>query len=301
MSLVVFYDPVFLEHKVPYWHPESPERLLAIEPVLRQYNLRPAIPLEERLLELAHTPAHIALVKNTPRQGFTALDPDTYLSPRSYEVALLAVGTCAEAGRVVVRGEAEAVFCAVRPPGHHSTSDHPMGFCLFNNVAVAIQCIRQEFPIDRVAIVDWDAHHGNGSQDIFYDEPSVLYISLHRYPFYPGTGHSSETGSSNIANYCLPGSTTREEYLATFRQAIEDKLEPFEPQLIFISAGFDALGDDPVAGLGLLPEDYAELTHILLSSARRPSIGVVSVLEGGYNLDLLPLAVEHHLRALSGP
>jgi len=300
--MIIFRDPIFLEHRPPYAHPECPERLQVLAPVFQEsrQELREAALLPEEQLGLVHSAECVRLVKQLAAGSGGQLEPDTYVCPRSYEVALAAAGTVAEAARTILRGECRASFAAIRPPGHHATTDNSMGFCLFNNIAIAARLAMREFSLPRVAIVDWDVHHGNGTQEIFYSEPSVLYISLHRYPhFYPGTGSTREIGAGNIANYPLPSNTTAGLYIATFRRAVEERLLPFAPKLILVSAGFDPLDDDPIGGLGLSPEHFGEITNILVEAARDLGVGIASALEGGYHLGRLPLCVKHHIEALN--
>jgi acetoin utilization deacetylase AcuC-like enzyme len=249
-------------------------------------------------LEAVHTREHIERIRAACERGGGALDGgDTFASPASYDVALLAAGAVVSAIDAVVSGKAASAFCAVRPPGHHAERDEPMGFCLFNNVAVGARYARQRHGIERVAILDWDVHHGNGTQHIFEEDPTVLYASLHQYPLYPGTGAASERGTGEgegtTLNIPLPAGTDEKRYLEEFESSLLPALRAFAPGLLLISAGFDAHRDDPLANMLLTEESYAEFTRLVA-----PVAPIVSVLEGGYNLQALASSVEHHLRAL---
>jgi acetoin utilization deacetylase AcuC-like enzyme len=237
-----------------------------------------------------HSAGHVDRVFAACEAAPAMLDPDTATSPGSLRAALLAAGAARDAARAALAGTPAAAL--VRPPGHHATRDRAMGFCLFNNAALAA------LQAERTLIVDWDVHHGNGTQDIFYDSDRVLYFSTHRWPFYPGTGAKNETGSGRGAGFTInrpfPWNTRRETFLAEFAEVIQGPARRFDPELVVISAGFDAWKDDPVGGLNLEVEDFAELTRIVKTLGRP----VVSVLEGGYDLEALPKCVMAHLEAL---
>jgi acetoin utilization deacetylase AcuC-like enzyme len=225
------------------------------------------------------------------------------MSPRSFEVARWAAGGLLAAVDAVVDGVAPRALALVRPPGHHAGRDRAMGFCLLNNVAIAAAHLRQARGIDRVAIVDWDVHHGNGTEAIFTDDSTVLYLSFHRAPFYPGTGRAEERGEGEgvgaTINVPLPADTPRAEYLDRFQTVLQEQVAPFQPDFVLVSAGFDAYRDDPVGGLGLEVMDFASLTHAVLELAEEVAGGrLVSVLEGGYHLGDLGRLVEAHLVAL---
>ncbi|MBI2191952.1 MAG: histone deacetylase [Planctomycetes bacterium] len=304
--MILYDDPLFLGHDTGR-HPECAERLRRIRAHLENagmwqgWDIRRPRAATESELALVHEEVHIRRVRRVCEVGNGSLDADTPVSAGSLPAALCAVGAAIEGVDRVIEDPASSVFCLVRPPGHHATPGQAMGFCLFNNVAIAARHARMARGVERLAIVDWDVHHGNGTQDAFYRDASVLYISLHRYPFYPGTGRSGETGEGPgkgfTVNVPLPATTSREEYLDVFDQVMTSRLRPFGADVTLISAGFDAYQGDPVGdgGFGLLPEDFGTLTRAVREAARGR---VVSVLEGGYSLEGLPLCVEHHLRIL---
>lgn len=225
-------------------------------------------------------------------------DGDTHASQESFDVAMLAAGAVLGAVDAVLAGDLDGAFCAVRPPGHHAEHDRPMGFCLFNNVAVGARYAQSRHGIAKVAILDWDVHHGNGTQHIFESDPSVLYISLHQYPWYPGTGAKEETGvgagKGFTMNFPMPAGTEEEAYLQVFTDQIVPALQTFDPGLLIVSAGFDAHREDPLADIRLTESSFATFTQMIAGIAP-----VVSVLEGGYNLDATAKSVEHHLRSLA--
>jgi acetoin utilization deacetylase AcuC-like enzyme len=249
---------------------------------------------------LIHTDRHIDYVLGAiPRQGFAYLDADTVVSPGSGEAALHAVGAACAAVDAVFAEESRNAFCAVRPPGHHAEPDAAMGFCLFNNVAIAAEYARKHHGIKHVAIVDFDVHHGNGTQRAFEANKEVLYASTHQFPWYPGTGRSEETGADNIINVPLRTGSGSKEFRSAFAEKILPAIGRFAPELLLISAGFDAHRDDPLASLNLVENDYAWATSELARAARTYSKGrLISVLEGGYNLEALGKSVAAHVRAL---
>jgi acetoin utilization deacetylase AcuC-like enzyme len=236
--------------------------------------------------------------------GGGRLDPDTVVSPRSFEVALAAAGACASAVDAVLAGPQRTALCLVRPPGHHATPTRSMGFCLFNNVALAARRALKAHGLSRVLIVDWDVHHGNGTQDVFYADPAVMFFSIHRYGnFYPGTGAARETGTGPGLGYTLNApiryGTPRRQYQAAFTSALDQAAEKIKPELVLLSAGFDAHARDPIGSLGLEVEDFAELTSQVLEVARAHAGGrLVSCLEGGYHLEALAESVQAHLEGL---
>ncbi|MFO1096225.1 MAG: histone deacetylase [Planctomycetaceae bacterium] len=308
VRLALFSDPVFEQHETGQ-HPECADRLRAIRRRLTKSGilgqtvkgtLRDATGEE---LARIHPPKYQETVRKFARQGGGRLDPDTVVSPASADVAIKAAGTACAAVDAVLSGGADHALCLTRPPGHHALPDRAMGFCLFNNVAVAAAHARAKHELDRVLIVDWDVHHGNGTQDIFYEDGQVHFLSVHRYPFYPGTGAADETGSGQglgaIHNVPLKFGISRTAFRDAFRAALEKQAERCRPELVLISAGFDAHKDDPIGSLGLESGDFATLTRDVLDIANVHAGGrVVSLLEGGYDLDALAESVEFHLREL---
>ena len=292
-----------LAHDAGPGHPESPSRLHAVLEALSSDRFSALDRIEApRVLREQLARAHASQLIETvfasaPDEGYARLDPDTAMSPASLEAAQRAAGAVCAAVDAMIDGEATRAFCAVRPPGHHATRDAAMGFCLFNNVAIgAAHALARG--IERVAIVDFDVHHGNGTQDIFWDEPRVLYASTHQSPLYPGTGLRGETGAGNILNAPLPRGASGIEFRATFDEIIQ-RLRQFAPQLVMISAGFDAHRLDPLAHLNLVADDYAWATQALVSIARTHAMGrVISSLEGGYSLQALRESVAAHVAAL---
>jgi len=305
--LRVFYDPTFMLHDCGPEHPESPSRLRAVMEAARSVGgieiVEECREASEDELALVHKPDYIAKVKRLSGEKTVMLDPDTPLSPHSYRAALKAAGSVIEAVEYSFRAKGNRAFCAVRPPGHHAEPDRAMGFCIFNNIAIgAAHAIRRNL-IDRVAIVDWDVHHCNGTQKMFYDNPQVMVISLHQYPFYPGTGGSFEAGEAAGLGYTInlpmwPG-VGDNEYRMAFSDIILPAIQNFEPDLIMISAGFDAHKDDPMAYLNLTTPFFGEMTREISAMANRFCGGrIVSVLEGGYNLKVMSECVVLHLETL---
>lgn len=305
MAVALWTHPACLAHDAGPGHPESPERLRAVLAALEAPRFatleRHDAPRATRAeLERVHAAAHVERIfAAAPRAGWSQLDPDTRMSPGSLEAALRAAGALRAAVDAACGVGARRAFCAVRPPGHHATPAAAMGFCLFDNVAVGAAHALACHGLARVAIVDFDVHHGNGTQDIFAAEPRVLYASTHQWPLYPGTGRSSETGVGNLVNVPLgPGSGSVE-----FRHACESKVLPaldaFRPELILVSAGFDAHRADPLAGLVLETADYGWITRELVALAERHAAGrIVSTLEGGYDLAALAACTAEHVGAL---
>ena len=251
-----------------------------------------------------HTEEYLQRLEQTANQARSYLDQDTVLSKESFRVAKLAAGGVLKAVDAIMAGRIENAFVALRPPGHHAFANRGSGFCLINNVAVAVRYVQEEYELKRVLIVDWDVHHGNGTQDIFYADPSVFYFSTHQWPYYPGTGASTETGSGAgvgaTLNVPLPVGSGDVEVIEAYKDKLVPAAEAFRPQFVFISAGFDAHRDDPLAGLKLTEAGYRELTQIVNDIAQRFANGrLVSVLEGGYNLDALARSVEAHVRELA--
>jgi acetoin utilization deacetylase AcuC-like enzyme len=300
----------FLDHDTGPGHPERPERLRSLSAHLRKSSLWTSLqplPIDrapEELVAEVHTPDHIRYVRESCAQGLTVLDEgDTHVSKESYDVALLAAGGVIAGVDAVMRGVLRNVFCAVRPPGHHAERDKVMGFCLFNNAAIGARYAQNKHGAGRVAVIDWDVHHGNGTQNIFYEDPSVFYISTHQFPFYPGTGSRPERGEGEGSGFTLnvpmPAGTGEKEYVAAFRGEILPAIERYRPDLIIISAGFDAHRDDPLANMNLSAGSFGLLTSLVMETAEKVCNGrIVSVLEGGYHLTALSESVEEHLRTL---
>ncbi|MBI1902453.1 MAG: histone deacetylase [Planctomycetia bacterium] len=307
---LLYTDPVFLEHDTGD-HPECPRRLAAITSRLEKNGLvekctRPkweaATPAD---LALVHDPQYVEAVARFAERGGGQIEADTWVSQKSYDVACRAAGAVLDAVRRVVSGEDKTALCLVRPPGHHALYDAPMGFCLFNNIAIGARFATAALGLDRVLIVEWDVHHGNGTQDAFYEDAQVGFLSIHRWPFYPGTGRSDETGSgaglgTNL-NIPVAFGTPRREFVRLFEAGLAAMADKMRPQLVLVSAGFDAHRQDPIGSLGLESEDFATLTNLVLAVAKTHAEGrVVSVLEGGYNPEMLAESVELHVRGLLG-
>jgi acetoin utilization deacetylase AcuC-like enzyme len=297
MSTGFIYDDRYLTHDTGPGHPERPERLGAIVTHLRNRGLLEKLqhlepqPADAGWIEAVHPPAHRQRIQTLAANGGGYLDANTVVSSQSYDVAMRAAGGVAGACDMVARSDWRNAFCAVRPPGHHAERDRAMGFCLFNNVAIGARYLQSEPGIGKIAIVDWDVHHGNGTQHIFEDDPTVLYISLHQYPLYPGTGLAAErgigAGEGFTLNLPLPAGSGDREYRAAFDRVL-DRLDEFAPEFIMISAGFDAHRDDPLAGMNLDEESYRWMARDLLNAADRHCGGrLVAVLEGGYNMAAL--------------
>ncbi|MEO8667003.1 MAG: histone deacetylase family protein [Bauldia sp.] len=307
MSTLLVSDPVFLDHLVLPGHPERPDRLRAIDNALADARFstlvrRDAAMVDEETLRLAHDAAYVDFIRaSVPAEGFARLDADTTLSPRSFAAASHAAGAVCLAVDEVVGGVVANAFCAVRPPGHHAEADHAMGFCLFNNAVVGARHAQRKHGVARVAIVDWDVHHGNGTQAIVWSDPSIFYASTHQMPLYPGTGDRSETGMGNILNVPLSPGAGSDEFEMAFDDLILPALNRFAPDFIIISAGFDAHWRDPLASINLREEDFAWATTALMEVARRHCGGrIVSTLEGGYDLDGLSASVAAHVETLMG-
>jgi acetoin utilization deacetylase AcuC-like enzyme len=305
---LLYYDPRFLDHDTGP-HPEQPERLRQIMARLERTGLaaqcdRPQWqPASRERLQLVHETAHIDRVAALASRGGGRFDSDTVVSPASFEVAQLAAGAACDAVDRVLGGETRTALCVARPPGHHAVAERAMGFCLFNNIAVAAAVALEEHNLDRVLVVDWDVHHGNGTQDLFYADGRVGFFSIHRWPFYPGTGAADETGTANglgaTRNLPITFGTPRTTYLDQFRRGLEDFAGHIRPQLVLVSAGFDSHREDPIGSLGLQVEDFAALTKVVVDVAAVHSAGrIVSLLEGGYNPAVLAECVETHLRGL---
>jgi acetoin utilization deacetylase AcuC-like enzyme len=301
----LYSHPACLRHDTGPGHPERPERLAAVLAALREAfpDLEPvdAPRAGREQLRRVHADGLVAQVLDVEPGGSIALDPDTVLSPGSAEAALRAVGALVAAVDAVLAGEMARAFCAVRPPGHHATRDTAMGFCLFNGIAVAAAHALEAHGLARVAIADFDVHHGNGTQAIFTAQPRVLFLSSQQVPLYPGSGHPDERGAGNLYNAALAPGNGGAEFRAAWRERLLPALDAFAPHLLLVSAGFDGHRRDPLAQLQLEADDYAWLTTELVDAAGRHCGGrVVSVLEGGYDLQALAECSVAHVAALAG-
>ena len=305
---LLYTDKRFLDHDTGD-HPERPQRIAQIVRQLErtgldQHCVKPKWePATLEQLRRVHDGPYIDSVKDYVARGGGRIEADTVVSAASYDVARLGAGAVCDAVARVVKGEDKTALCLIRPPGHHALKAAPMGFCLFNNVAVGARAAIGAHELNRVLIVDWDVHHGNGTQDAFWTDGQVGFFSVHRFPFYPGTGDKDETGSGAglgwTRNLPLPYETKRADFLAQFRNAVEAFADKIKPELVIISAGFDAHRDDPVGDLGLETEDFVPLTKCLIEVANSHARGrLVSVLEGGYNTSVLAGCVEAHLREI---
>jgi acetoin utilization deacetylase AcuC-like enzyme len=308
----VFFDEDCIKHQTPPGHPERPERIERVwkrlneSGVIKQVEHKRPSPISLEAINALHNPKVHARVQTLVQRGGDDLDADTFVSPTSLTAALKAAAAGCDAVDAVVEGKHANAFCLVRPPGHHATRDRSMGFCLFNNVALAAKHALTKHKLNRVLIVDWDVHHGNGTQDVFYEDGQVTFFSAHRHPFYPGTGRADETGSGKglgqIFNLPIRYGTEPEEYRRQFRSTLERAAEKSKPELVFISAGFDAHHSDPIGDLGLDDEDFRLLLSDVQAVADVHCKGrIVSLLEGGYNLDALSRCVTAHIKALADP
>jgi acetoin utilization deacetylase AcuC-like enzyme len=308
MSTLFLSHPAALDHQTPPGHPERPDRIRAIDRALEDERfaglVRKPAPLgTAAMAELAHPAAYVKAIEEVaPRDGMIAIDADTTMSPGTLEAVLRGIGAAVQAVDEVMTGRARNAFSAMRPPGHHAERTRAMGFCFFNNAAIAARHAQKAHGAERVAIVDWDVHHGNGSQDIFWSDGSVMYCSTHQMPLYPGTGAVSERGDRDtIVNAPLRPGDGGDVFREAFETAILPRLESFGPDLVVISAGFDAHWRDPLANLNLSEADFAWATQKLMGLAdTRCSGRIVSLLEGGYDLDGLSKSVAAHVSALMG-
>lgn len=305
MKTLYYHHADFLNHDTGTDHPECAGRLKSIELTLAapEYAslIRLAPPLgTEQHIRLIHPQSHIdAIFSAIPEQGKHYLDQDTVLSPGSGLAALRAVGAVCDAVDKVLTGEADNAFCAIRPPGHHAEPLKAMGFCLFNNIAIAANYARHRYQLQRIAIIDFDVHHGNGTQSAFYHQANVLYASSHEIPSYPGTGHPSETGVGNIFNVPLAAGDSGVEFRQKYNRIILPAVRKFKPDLLLISAGFDAHKDDPLAAIMLVEDDFKWITQELMEIADSCCKGrIISALEGGYSLKALASSVAIHVETL---
>ncbi len=305
MTTLLLHHAAFLEHLTPVGHPERPDRLRALHAALDTEEFAALKRVEAPLADpeaalLCHSERYVEAIRRAiPAEGFTRVDMDTTASPGSWEAAMRAIGAALYAVDAVAKGEAKNAFCAVRPPGHHAEVAKAMGFCLFDTVAIAARHAQKAHGMERIAIVDWDVHHGNGTQAIFWSDPSVLYASTHQMPLFPGTGAPSETGAGNIFNAPLSPGDGTEDFKQAFRERILPAIHSFKPDLILISAGFDAHHRDPLAEINLEAEDFAWATAELMEIADQTAGGkVVALLEGGYDLKGLAASAAAHIRQL---
>src|SRR5262245_16286826 len=307
---LLYRDELFLKHDTGR-HVETADRLRAITARLEKAGLVKKCtagtyePLTEEAVARLHAAKQVQQVKQVAAHGGGRLDPDTVVSPDSFAVARAAAGACAAAVDAVLGGKGRNALCLVRPPGHHATPTRSMGFCLFNNIALAAHHAKTAHGLTRILIVDWDVHHGNGTQDIFYEDPVVVFFSIHRYGhgFYPGTGAENETGRGrglgHVFNAAVRYGTSRKDYHAKFRSGLEKAADKIKPELVRVSAGLDAHAKDPIGSLGLDVEDFVTLTKQVLDVAKTHAKGrLVSCLEGGYHLDALAESVQAHLEGL---
>ena len=312
MKTALIHHPIYKKHDTGPGHPETPMRYEVVMDALREdvhfwERLSEVTPekASKGLILAAHSPQHYKRVENAFETGHDRLDADTVVSMKSFDAAMFAAGGAIAGVDAVMKGDAKNAFVVVRPPGHHATGEHPMGFCLFNNVAVAARYAQNHYKeIERVAVIDWDVHHGNGTQGIFYDDPSVYFFSMHQYPWYPGTGAKGETGFGRglgaTMNIPVKANTQAGEQTRMFEAALGDITKKFKPDLIFISAGFDAHLADPLGQLKLEDKDFIAMTRTVKQWADEACGGrIVSCLEGGYNLETLGLTVKNHVAALA--
>lgn len=305
MSTLVYSHPIFLNHDTGFGHPECPDRLRSIESALDGPIFETLMRIEAPIGSTAqilttHPQEHFDRVfQAIPEVGSGYIDGDTVVSADSGKAALYAVGAVCDAVDQVITAKADNAFCALRPPGHHAEKNRAMGFCLFNNVAIAANHARLHYSVERIAIIDFDVHHGNGTQDIFYNDANVLYASTHQMPLYPGTGSRAEIGAGNIFNAPLPAGAGSLDFKNAMTELIFPAIHAFKPELILISAGFDAHRADPLASLNFSDQDFSWITRELMALADQYCSGkIVSMLEGGYDLSALGSSTAAHVNEL---
>ncbi len=310
MKVGIVMDDIYLDHVTEAFHPENPGRLRAIYAMLAQMDQRgfvyvPARQASDEEIALNHDPSYVSLIRETRDRPRRQLDPDTVTSERSYDAAGMAAGGFLELIDATLSGEIHNGFALVRPPGHHAESGKAMGFCIFNNCAIGARHVLEKRGLERVLIVDYDLHHGNGTQRSFYDEPAVLYVSTHQYPYYPGTGWFDEvgekTGKGYTVNFPMSYGMYDADYIHVFEEIITPLSRLFRPEIILVSAGFDTHRDDPLGGMAVSERGFARMTRILMEIAESVCGGkLLCVLEGGYDLTALANSVETVLTELKG-
>ncbi len=311
MTTGLLYDPIYLEHDTGFGHPERSDRLAAVTGYIEKQayfgDIERVSPRSAELewVRQIHTTRYIERAEAACRKNYSHLDvPDVAISTRSYDVALLAAGGALELGDRVISGALDNAFGLVRPPGHHAEHEMALGFCLFNNIAILARYLQKKHGLEKILILDWDVHHGNGTQHSFEEDPTVFYVSLHQYPFYPGTGGATETGvgrgSGATLNCPMSAGAGDDDYKQAFVDRILPRVDEFKPEILLISAGFDAHADDPLAQINLSTDCYGWMTRRMLEAADRHADGrLIALLEGGYNLNALARSVDIHLGALS--
>jgi acetoin utilization deacetylase AcuC-like enzyme len=311
MATGFLYDPRYLLHDTGEGHPECPARITATVHYLKTLpwfgQLIPLTPRRAEIewVEAVHSPFYIKHAEETCKANLPILDtPDVGICHESFDIALLAAGGTLELADQVMHGKIKNGFALLRPPGHHAEQNQALGFCLFNNIAILAKYLQKQYGLDKILILDWDVHHGNGTQHSFYEDPSVLYVSLHQYPFYPGTGAANETGEGRgkgtTLNCPMPAGAGDKDYENAFTEKILPKVRLFKPEAILISAGFDAHAEDPLAHICLSTEFFGWMSERMVEIADQFSNGrLISLLEGGYNLQVLPLCVAEHFAVLS--
>ena len=309
-KILLMYSDEYLKHDTGRGHPENPERLKSIISHLSGSDLMKYLVILEpepsplKWIMEVHSEEYINSIKKHSEEGTPFIDSlDNVISRESYRISLLAVGGVLNAVDNVMEGKFEKAFCLIRPPGHHALRNEAMGFCFFNNVAVAAKYLIKKYNLSRILIVDWDVHHGNGTQDAFYDDPKVFYFSIHQHPLYPGSGMESEIGRGKgkgfTMNVPVPPGTKDDTYIRVFSEELFLRAVDYNPQFILISAGFDAHKEDPIAQILLSENVYGSITDVVCRIADKCCEGkIVSVLEGGYNLKFLPVCVAEHLKSL---